>query len=153
MSSPLSSEETTPPRHRKLARPSVGEIILRILAAAGFVYDAYSHFNLAPTYDGNIGSAISQGTLFRIEAVLAVLAAVGVLFIRSKIVTLLAFLLAAGGLAALLVYRYVNVGEFGPFPNMYENIWYQEKVWSAISMAVAAIACLGLLLMRTRRRN
>ncbi len=130
-------------------RAGVGELLLRLIAALALAYDAYSHWDLAPTYDGIAGD-ISQGTLFRIEAVLAAVAAVAVLLVRRKIVWFGAFLVAAGGLAALLLYRYVNVGAIGPLPNMYEPAWYTEKTWSAISMAVASVALLILLLLPRR---
>lgn len=137
---------TEAPR-RDRVRP--GEVLLRVVTVAALAYDAYSHFDLAANYDGNIAS-ISQGTLFRIEAVLAVVAAVLVLATRWRIAALAAFLVSAGGLAALLFYFYVNVGAIGPLPNMFEPIWYPEKTWSAISMGVAAVTSLALLL-RPRR--
>jgi hypothetical protein len=43
-----------------------------------------------------------------------------------------------------LVYRYVNVGAFGPFPNMYENIWYTEKTLSAWAEGIGALAAAAL---------
>ena len=33
---------------------------------------------------------------------------------------LIAFLVSAGGFAAVLVYQYVNVGAIGPLPKMYD---------------------------------
>lgn len=123
---------------------------LRLLAAAGLAVDAYVHFVLASQYDAN-AAAISQGTLFRIEAVAAAIAAVLVLLVRARIAAVLAFLVSAAGLAAVLVYRYVDVGAFGPFPAMYEPIWYAEKTLSAVGEAVAALAAL-LLTVSGRRR-
>lgn len=156
MSAPSSPQGSGSVQAHRLASPSLGEIILRVLAAAGLAYDAYSHWVLAPVYDNP--ATINQSTLFRIESVLAVLAAVGVLFIRRKIVTVFALLVAAGGLAALLLYRYVDIGAFGPFPNMYEPVWTtpavgNEKIYSAISMAVATVACIGLLMIKIPRRR
>jgi len=58
-----------------------------------------------------------------------------------------AFLVAAAGTAAVLVYRYVDVGAFGPFPNMYEPIWYTKKTVSAWAEGIAAVAALALLVV------
>ncbi|MFE5209439.1 hypothetical protein [Streptomyces sp. NPDC056600] len=130
--------------------PGPFELLTRVVAAAGLAVDAYLHIDLASTYDG--GSAtVGQGTLFRIEAVLAALAALLVLFFRSRLLRAYAFLVAAGGLAAVLVYRYVDVGAFGPFPNMYEPLWYTKKVVSATAQAVATVATAVLLALPRRR--
>jgi len=132
------------------ARARVGEVVLRVLAAAGLAIDAYVHFTLAAGYDSG-GSAISEGALFRIEGAAAVVAGLLVLFVRGRLTALLALLVAAGGVAAVLLFFYVDIGAFGPFPSMYEPIWYAEKTFSLIGEAVAALA--ALLLLRTRSRN
>lgn len=59
----------------------------------------------------------------------------------------MAFLIAAGGLGAVLLYGYIDVGGFGPLPDMYDPIWYPEKTISAVAEAVAAVGALCLLLM------
>jgi hypothetical protein len=47
-----------------------------------------------------------------------------------------------------MIYRYVNVGGFGPVPNMYDPYWAPaSKNWSAVAEGVAALAALALLLM------
>ncbi|WUD04094.1 hypothetical protein OHS17_32575 [Streptomyces sp. NBC_00523] len=124
----------------------------RVLATAGLAVDAYLHAHLADRFD-TITSDISQGTLFRLEASLAALAALLVLFWRRLPGDLFAAAVATGGLALLLVYRYVNVGELGPIPDMYEPLWYEEKQTAAVAQAVAALAMLYLLLTRRFRRS
>ena len=131
------------------ARARVGEVVLRVLAAAGLAIDAYVHFALAPGYDANT-AAISEGALFRIEGAAAAAAGLLVLFVRGRLTALLAVLVAAGGVAAVLLFYYVDLGAFGPFPSMYEPIWYAEKTFSLIGEAVAALAALLLLLARSR---
>lgn len=81
-------------------RPRVGEIVLRLLAAAGLAIDTYVHLDLAASYDTNT-AAISQGALFRVEASAALAAAVLVLLVRGRLVALFAFLVAAGGVAGV----------------------------------------------------
>jgi hypothetical protein len=131
--------------------------LLRLVTAAALAVDAYVHADLAPSYDFTHAS-ISQGTLFRVEAGAASLAALLLIAVgRRPMVWALAFLVAAGGLAAVLLYRYVDVGAFGPFPDMYEPLWYAEKTRSAIAEAVGTVtAFAGFLLacrmtMRSRR--
>jgi hypothetical protein len=126
-------------------------VLLRLVVAAGLAIDAYVHFHLAPGYDGN-GDSISQGDLFRIEAAVAAVTAVLVLVVRHRLVYALAFLVAAGGAAAVLPYRYVDVPAFGPFPEMYEPLWYTEKTVSLIAEAVAAVAA-AVLLLASRSRE
>jgi hypothetical protein len=113
---------------------SASSVVLAVLAAAGLAYDAYVHLHLADTYD-NVGSTITQGALFRIEAVLAIIAALVVLASDSRLAWLLAGMVGIGGVAAVLLYRYVDVGAIGPVPNMYEPVWFDEKTWSALAEA------------------
>ena len=122
--------------------------LLALAVAAGLGVDAYVHWQLAPGFDGIQGSAspqISQGGLFRLEAALAVVAMLLVLLTRNRLGAAVAFLVAAGGLGAVLLYAYVDVGALGPFPNMYDPIWYPDKTISAIAEGVAAIGALALL--------
>jgi hypothetical protein len=63
--------------------PRAAEISLRFVAAAGLAYDAYAHFDLAGAFDANT-AVISQGALFRAEAVIAAIAALLVLLTRSR---------------------------------------------------------------------
>lgn len=50
-----------------------------------------------------------------------------------------ALAIAAGGLGALLLYRYVDVPTFGPFPSMYEPVCFTEKALTALAQAIAAV--------------
>lgn len=128
-------------------RPPAGQMVLRLIAAAGLAVDAYVHADLAGRYDGN-GADISQGTLFRIEAALAALAALLVLVHGRRLAAGFALLVSASALGAVLLYRYVDVGSLGPLPNMYEPLWFTEKTVSAVAEAVAAGASAALLVMQ-----
>jgi hypothetical protein len=114
------------------------------MAAAGLGYDGYVHFDLAGNFDAN-RSMISQGMLFRVEAVAAVLAALLVLLIRHRAAASFAVLIAGSALGAVLLYRYVDLGALGPLPDMYEPSWYPEKAYSAIAEAAALVAAVALL--------
>ena len=127
--------------------------LLAVVVAAGLAVDAYVHWNLAPDFDDFKGTAsphISQGQLFRVEAALALVAMLLVLLTRNRLGAAVAFLIAAGGLGAVLLYAYVDVGGFGPLPDMYDPIWYPKKTISAVAEAVAALGSITLFMLRSR---
>ncbi|MGH3538269.1 MAG: hypothetical protein ACRDQJ_08205 [Pseudonocardiaceae bacterium] len=131
-------------------RRSAGEVIARVVVPAGFGYDAYAHLDLAANFDAN-RALLSQGMLFRAEAVAAVLAAVLMLVIRHRAATLFAVLIAGSALGAVLLYRYVDIGAIGPLPDMYEPTWYPEKTLSAIAEAAALLSAARLFTNDRRR--
>ncbi len=117
-----------------------------IVAAAGLVVDAYIHLDLASNYDPVATSTLSQGDLFRAEAAVAIVAALALL-VRVRFYTAAAaFVVAASALAAVLVYRYQDIGSIGPIPSMYEPVWFTEKSIAAIAEAVSAVASASLLI-------
>ncbi len=123
------------------------ELVVRVLVAAGLGIQAVIHLKLAPNYQLAFPDGIGAGTLFRIEAAAAILAGLYLLARGSRPAYLLAAAVALGGLAAVVLYRYVDVGSFGPMPAMYEPIWFFEKTLSAIAEAAAGVlALVGALL-------
>jgi hypothetical protein len=130
----------TRPTNRSTVR-----LALALVAAAGLAIDAYVHFDLAAAYSGIKSSVLNQGELFRAEGAVAALAAAAVLFRPRRYTAAFAFVVAGAGTAAVLVYAYVNVGAFGPVPNMYDPAWYPEKTLSAWAEGIAALAALALL--------
>lgn len=116
----------------------------RLLAAAGLGVDAYVHADLADQYD-LVDATISQGDLFRIEAALAALAALLILVWRRFVSDAFAWLVAAGGFALLVIYRYIDVGKLGPFPNMYEPVWFTEKKVAAVAELVTVVTAAILM--------
>ena len=120
---------------------------LALITAAGLAIQAYVHFDLASTYDFVKSSTLSQGDLFRVEGTLAVIAAAAVLLRPRRYAAAFAFLVAAAGTAAVLVYAHVDVGAIGPIPNMYDPIWYPEKTLSVWAEAIAAVAALALFVV------
>lgn len=80
---------------------------LRVVTAAALVVDAFVHQDLAGRYRLNQGSGpLSQGDLFRIEAVLSVLLALALLISGRWFVWALAWLVAASAVGAVVLYRY-----------------------------------------------
>lgn len=119
----------------------------------GLAVDAYVHFDLAMNYDQNKTGTLSQGELFRFEAVIAILAALAILIRPSRLVAALVALVAGSALVVLLLYRYVDIAAIGPIPSMYEPIWFAKKSWSGVGEAVALLGSLGLLAMPARSRQ
>ena len=116
------------------------------VTVAGLGVDAYVHLSLASTYDP-VKDVVSQGQLFRVEAVLAIVAAVLLVLRPGRLTASVAALVAGGGLLALLLLRYVDVGGLGPFPDMYEPLWYAEKVVTAVAQAIATASAVALTLL------
>ncbi|MEU2956336.1 hypothetical protein [Streptomyces xanthochromogenes] len=126
---------------------------LRAVAAAGLAIDGYVHLELADRYSYVASFIISEGVLFRAEAAAAILAALLVLFRRRRAGDTFAWLTAAAGLTALILYRYLDPGSLGPLPDMYEPIWFASKVWSLIGQAAAILALTPLIAARPRPRG
>jgi hypothetical protein len=129
-----------------------GLLALQLITAAGLAVDAYVHADLASNY-ASAGTAISQSALFLIEAGAASAAALIVLVIARRAGFALAAVVAVSALAAILVYRYVDIGSLGPISNMYEPAWYPEKSTAAVAEAVAAAASIAGLLWCQRLRS
>ena len=128
-------------------------IALILVVVAGLAVDAYVHFDLADDYDPVKTSTLSQGDLFRAQSVVAILAALLLLVRPRRWTAAIAALVAGSALAAVLVYRYVDVGQIGPIPSMYEASWYPEKTLTAIAEAAAFVAAVLLLLIPWRRSD
>jgi hypothetical protein len=140
-----------PPRAAR-PRSLITSWALRIGTAVALGIDAAVHWQNAPAYDAVTGT-LSQGALFRVEAVLAVVAGLLVLVRPRPSSWLAALAVAASALAAVLLYRYVDVGALGPLPDMYENTWQVPgKLLSAYAEA-AAIVLAGLGLLTYRKRH
>lgn len=114
---------------------------LSAIVVVGLAIDAIVHFDLASAYANVKTSTLSQADLFRVEAGAAILAAVAILVRPRRYTAAFAFAVAAAGFAAVVVYRYVDVGAFGPVPDMYDPYWLPTGKWlSAVAEAAAAAA-------------
>lgn len=135
-------------------RSGLLRITLIVITAAGLAIDAYVHFHLASAFKHNKTSTLSETDLFRLEAVLAVIAAVALVLRPRRLTAGFAFLVAAAGFAAVLVYRYVDIGAFGPIPGMYDPYWLPaEKIVSAVAEGVAAVTALWLVWLYSARAD
>jgi hypothetical protein len=143
------SAATVPVYRGVLARSTIVSWTLRVGTAAALGIDAAVHWQNASAYDA-VTATISQGELFRIEAVLAVAVGLLVLLWPRRGSWVAALGVGASGLAAVLLYRYVDLGALGPLPNMYENTWQVPgKLLSAYAEGAAIVlAGLGLVVHR-----
>jgi hypothetical protein len=140
------------PAHREaLAWSAIGSWVLRVATATALGIVALIHWQNASAYDA-VTAMISQGQLFRAEAAVAVAVGLLVLVRPQPSSWLAALAVVASALAAVLLYRYVDVGALGPLPDMYENTWQVPgKLLSAYAEA-AAIGLAGLGLLTHRKR-
>lgn len=119
---------------------------LRLVAATGLLVSAGVHLHLAGRYD-LLGDAVTQGALFRAQAVAAVLAALLLALRRPAAFVPAAFVpavvVAAGSLAALVGTAYLRVPALGPLPALYEPIWFPAKVLAAAAAGVALLAAVA----------
>lgn len=122
-------------------------LALTVVVVVGLAVDAFVHLHLASSYAAVTSGTLSQADLFYAEGVVAAIACVALLVRPRRYTAVFAFLVSAGGTAAVLLYRYVDVGAIGPLPNMYEPVWYLEKTLSAWAEGIAALAALGLLVV------
>jgi hypothetical protein len=134
------------PKVRRWLRPPLGgiEVALRVVVASGLAVDAYVHANLAHIYAESTGG-INEGTLFRFEAVVAAIVAALVVLTATRLVYLAALLVGVSAAALATVATYYQIGPVGPLPNLYDPIWYPEKVLSVVAESVAALGALGAL--------
>ena len=134
---------------------SAVEWVLILIVVAGLAIDAYVHFDLASAFDGEKTSTLSVGDMFRGEASVAIIAALALLLHPRRWTAAFAFIVSGAGFVAVVVTRYVNVGQIGFIPNTYDPFWQPTGKWvSAIAEGVAALVALGLFaVMNTYART
>ena len=129
--------------------------VLRIAVAACLVIDAVVHLRLASSYgQATTPGHLSEGLLFQVEAVAALVVALLVLLRGSRLAFAAAFLVTASAFIAVVLFTYVNVPALGPIPSMYEPIWSTEKAISAVAEGLgAALAAFGFIRLHHRGRQ
>jgi hypothetical protein len=145
---------TTPPASAQAApRPTeqrrYGWWVLRVATAAALVIDAVVHLQDAHFYDVS-GHWLSEGGLFRIQAVAAFAAALLLLVWTRRASWVPAFVVAATAVGAALLFTYVDTGPLAGLPNLYEPSWAPPgKALSATAEGIGALLALaGLVFSR-----
>ena len=107
--------------------------VARVVVLLAIAISAYTHLRLASDYDHPAGGSFTQGTLFKVQAVVALLIAI-TLAIRANINGWAnATLLLLGSFAAVLFYRYGNLGQFLFLPDMRDKTWSSRDNLKVIS--------------------
>lgn len=117
-------------------------LIIRVVVVVGLAIDAYVHFHLASDFKSNNDGLISGDWMFRLEGLAAAVIAVLVLIWANRFTYLLAFLIAAVGVAAVVLFSKYNLGKIWPMSTVYDPIWSTEKWVSLYGEAAAAVAAL-----------
>ncbi len=128
-------------------RRSAAGVVLRLLVVAALVVSAYLHVVLAPDFD-LVGERVTLGDLFRVQAVVATVSALWLLIRGSRAAWLFAAGVGLGSLVPLVVSVYVEIPAFGPFPSLFEPVWYTEKVVAAVAAGAAGFGALPGALRR-----
>jgi hypothetical protein len=125
---------------------------LALCVAATMIVDAYVHLHDAAFYDVVSTKILSQGTLFRAEAAIAVFAALILIIWPRPGVWAVSLVVAASAFGAVLLYTYFNLGALGPLPNMFEPTWaLPGKVASAWAEGGGTLLALVGLLLAVRQ--
>lgn len=131
--------------YESLGMKTVARWGLVLVALVGLGFDAYTHLDLAHLYMGNTTGTVNEGVLFQVESGLAIAAGVWLVLRLNLLSIVFTLLVTGGGAAALVVYRYYDIGKIGPLPNMHEPIWFTEKEQSLFGELLAFAAALVLL--------
>ena len=110
---------------------------------------AYVHLDLSssPYY---AGGQLTLGALFLAQSVVAAVVALWVAVRPSRAAYAAAAAVAAASFVALVLSTYVRLPSVGPFPVLYEPVWYADKVVAAVAAGVALLAALAGLAAKVR---
>lgn len=135
-------------------RPRPGlDVLLRAAGAAALGYSGYLHLRIALDRPPLAAAGqLSLSGLFVAQAAAVAVVVVWVL-VRGNVLSWLAFgAVAVGSAAALVLSVYVRIPAVGPFPQLYEPVWYLDKYMAGIAAVIAGVvALLGVVRARHRR--
>ena len=126
----------------------------RLLGAIALGISAYVHVHLAPSYP--YPGTITGTQLFYAQGIVAAAAAVALLVSGNRYVWLAAVAIGVASFAAVMLYRYVDVGAIGPLPDMSDATWEPkpDKPLSAIAEASVVVWwAMSLAVSRRTRRQ
>ena len=120
----------------------------RLLAVAALAISGYVHLHLASRYP--YPGTITGTQLFYAQGLAALAIALALLVVDSRWTWLAAVGLGVSSFAAVMLYRYVDVGALGPLPNMYDATWQPspDKLLSAVVEASIVLWWLLHVLLR-----
>lgn len=118
-------------------------LVLRVATAIGLAVVAAVHLALANRYD-LVGEQVSLGQLFRVQDLVAGLAALALLARPTRPVVVVGAAVALLSLLAVAGTTYLALPAMGPLPRVYEPIWFGEKALAAGAAELAAAAAAAL---------
>ena len=127
-------------------------IALRFVTAAGLVVNTIMHLKMTNEYD-LMGDQITMGMLFRAETIGALFAAILVLLSSRWFAAMTAAVVAGSAVVALLISVYWDIGPIGPFPDVYEPIWFTQKVIALIAESASLLTALLLMAVALHART
>lgn len=123
--------------------------LLAVLAAAALAVSAYVHADLGDAPYAADGQVTLSG-LFVAQAAVAAFVALWVLVRPSGLSWLAVLAVGGASLLALVLSVYVRIPSIGPFPVLYEPLWYADKVVAAVATGTAAVVGAVALAATTR---
>ncbi|MDD9207175.1 hypothetical protein PU560_11970, partial [Georgenia sp. 10Sc9-8] len=99
-------------REGRAGRGSGTELGVRVLVVVALLVDVVVHLQLAPSYQLAAPGGVGAGTLFRLQAVAALVAAVLLVLRPGRVTYGVAGVVALSALVPVLLYRYVDVPAF-----------------------------------------
>ena len=133
--------------------PSPRLRMLGAAVAATLAVDAYVHLHDAAFYQSPT-AAISKGTVFQVQAVIAIVTAIALLVRPHPPAWALAVLVSVSAVAAVVLYSYVDVGAIGPLQDMYEPSWQVPgKLVSACFEGAGGLLSITGLVLAIRARG
>lgn len=123
---------------------------LRVLSAAALGFSSYVHIHLANSYPYS-GGWLTGTQLFYAQGVVAAVVGAALLLTGNRLIWLVAALLGIASFAAVMTYRYADIGAIGPIPNMYDPTWQPSPDKLASAAAEAALPVLWFVSELLRR--
>ncbi|WP_129336234.1 hypothetical protein [Cellulomonas endophytica] len=121
-------------------------LILRLLAALALGVSAWVHLRIGLERPPlTTGSGVTLSGLFVAQGVVAALVALAVLVRGGRTTWLLLGAVALASFVALVLSVLVRIPAVGPFPVLYEPVWYADKVVAAVSAGAGALLALVAL--------
>ena len=119
------------------------------LLAVALIVNAVIHLRLAAPFDAVAGTIVTQGDLFRIQAVSNIVAIAVLVIARRRWADALALVIAAGGAALIVVTALVplDLTAIG-LPYLFEPAYYPDKTYALVAQLVAVAAATALILLR-----
>ena len=121
----------------------------RLLTGLALAVSAYVHLDLSSSPYAAAGQ-LTVSALFLGQAVVAAVVALWVVVRPARASYAAAAVVGAASSLALVLSTYVRLPSVGPFPVLYEPVWYADKAVAAVAAVIALLSALAGLARRLR---